>query len=63
VDGVRLDLCLDPVHLRVIHERVEERPDRSAGISEVVLDAGLLEPRRNGIDHPHALSSHGSRGK
>ena len=53
VDGLRLVLCLDPLELRLIDERVEQTPDGAPGDAEVVLHPRELEPRRDRVYDSH----------
>ena len=53
VHGMRLVLGLDALDLRLVGESVEKRPDRAAGIAEIMPEAGDLEPLGDRIDHAH----------
>jgi hypothetical protein len=50
---MRLVLGLDALDLRLVGQRVEKRPHRTAGIAEVMLERGHLEPLRDRIDYAH----------
>jgi len=53
VHGMGFMLGLDALDLRLVGQGVEKGPDGSAGIAEIVLEPGDLEPLGDRIDHTH----------
>jgi hypothetical protein len=53
VHGMGFMLGLDAFDLRLVGQGVEKGPYGSAGIAEIVLEPGDLEPLGDRIDHAH----------
>ena len=53
VHGVRFVLGLDTLDLRLVGQGIEKGPHGAAGIPEIVLKSGDLEPLGDRINHAH----------